>query len=270
MVRLEVIVSTMNLADSDFSLVKKMNLQTDAIIINQTDHVAYNEYRYETYTIRMFSFDEKGVGLSRNNGLMRSTADICLMADDDMVYVDGYERIVLDAYNNAPFADFILFNVAIHADNRTTQMVQHNRKLRYWERLRYGTVSFTFKRDSIIKKNLFFSLLFGGGAKFGSGEDTLFLWSALRNDIKVYTDNNLLAEVYNDHSTWFRGNNDQYYFDKGALYKAISPRFHYLFNGYIIWRTHHAYQGEHSFITLFKIMNEGATIYSTIPTNYRS
>lgn len=264
MVRLEVIISTMNVADDDFSLVEKMNIQTDAIIINQTDHVAYNEYLLEGHTIRMFSFDERGVGLSRNNGLMRSTADICLMADDDMVYVNGYERIVLDAYASQPAAEFIVFNVLVHEEGRSTHMVRNNRKLRYWERFRYGTVSFTFKRERIVKRNLFFSLLFGGGAEFGSGEDTLFLWAALRSNVRVYTSGEMLADVHNHHSTWFKGNDEQYYFDKGALYQAVSPRLRYLFNGYIIWRTHQGYRGENDFVGLFKMMNAGAKKYSTM------
>ena len=40
------------------------------------------------------SFTERGVGLSRNNALMRASADICLFADDDIIYENNYKEIL--------------------------------------------------------------------------------------------------------------------------------------------------------------------------------
>jgi hypothetical protein len=74
---IEVLVSTMHRSDTD--LIKKMNLQTDAIIINQTDKVDYEEISHNNKKVRFFSFNERGVGLSRNSALMRSVGDICVL-----------------------------------------------------------------------------------------------------------------------------------------------------------------------------------------------
>ena len=70
---LEVLIATVNQA-KPFSLVEKMKLNSDAIIANQTDHVSYEEKNIKNNKIKLYNFKERGVGLNRNNALMRSDA----------------------------------------------------------------------------------------------------------------------------------------------------------------------------------------------------
>ena len=56
-----------------------------AIIINQCDHVAKRTLSKNGKTIQFYSFDERGIRLSRNTAFMRATADIVEFADDDRV-----------------------------------------------------------------------------------------------------------------------------------------------------------------------------------------
>lgn len=56
-----------------------------AIIINQCDHVAKRTLSKNGKTIQFYSFDERGIGLSRNTAFMRASADIVEFADDDRV-----------------------------------------------------------------------------------------------------------------------------------------------------------------------------------------
>lgn len=220
----EVLVSTMD-NHNVTELINKMNLKTPAIVINQADKIAYEEYLVEDQQIKCFWFNERGVGLSRNNALMRSTKEICLMADDDMVYIDGYQDKILEAYKMYPDADMIVFNVRIHENNKTRSTVKKNTRVRWYNCLRYGTVTFSFKRNSILKDNIFFSLEFGGGAKYGSGEDSLFITDVLKRGNKIYAVDTTIADVYNENSSWFTGYNEKYFFDRGALFKRISPKF---------------------------------------------
>ena len=79
------------------TIAETMNLQTDAIVINQCDTNAYLEYEHRGQKICCYSFAEKGVGLSRNNALLRATADIILFSDEDIVYEEGYaDTIAID------------------------------------------------------------------------------------------------------------------------------------------------------------------------------
>lgn len=218
--KIEVLLSTMN--QKDLSIVKKMNIQTDVLIINQTDNISYIEEVINGNRVRMFSFNERGIGLSRNNALMRSEADICLMADDDMIYEDDYEETVRNAFLKNKKAEFIIFNVPIFKRNgKKVIKVTKNGRVRFYNGLKYGTVNFGFKREVLLKHNMFFSTLFGA-SKYGSGEDSLFLTDSLKNKIKVYTCKEVIAHIEYRESSWNVGVNEKYLFDRGALFEAIS------------------------------------------------
>lgn len=257
---MEVLVSTMNQEVKDLSLAKKMNIQTKATIINQT-----NEYGFSnSEEIKMYSYAERGVGKSRNSALLRATGDICLMADDDMVYVDGYKEIVEKAYEKYNDADFIVFNVRVHYPDRTVERVSKPGRVRFFNSLKYGTVTFSFYKNVISRENIFFSLLFGGGAKFSSGEDTLFLWTCLKKGLKVYAEETVIADVYNYESSWFKGYNEKFYKDKGALFKALDPRWHLLLNLQLAIRKRKEYGSEKSIFEILRIMNNGAKEFKNL------
>ena len=64
--------------------------------------------------------------------------------------------------------------------------------------------------------------LFGGGAKYSAGEDSIFLKSCLDNGLKIYAVPYALAFLNDDRpSTWFNGYTDKYFFDKGVLYSCL-------------------------------------------------
>ncbi|TES53628.1 glycosyltransferase family 2 protein [Halalkalibacterium halodurans] len=217
---MEVLVSTMD--QNDLSIVDKMNITSDAIIINQSNRHDYIESKLNGSLIRMFSFNERGVGKSRNSALMRSNADICLMADDDMVYVDNYQEIVAKAFEENPNAEMIMFNVPINRkDGKKIVKVKKNGKVRFYNSLKYGTVNIAFRREAILKANLFFSLLFGGGTRYGSGEDSLFITNSLKKGIKIYSNTAVIAEIEEGTSSWFSGYSEKYFYDRGALFQAI-------------------------------------------------
>lgn len=217
---LQVLVSTMN--QTDHGILEKMNIQSEAIFINQCEQNKFEEFFYNGNRIRFLSFAERGVGLSRNNALMRATADICLMADDDMIYQDGYRDLVINAFKANPTADIILFNVPIHKnDGETIIKIKKNKRVRFYNSLKYGTVNIAFKTNTIKKNNIFFSLLFGGGARYGSGEDTLFIIESLKNKLKIYSNPTVIANIQEGESTWFSGYNEKYFYDRGALFQAI-------------------------------------------------
>ena len=262
---IEVLVSTMYQNPSELYLVEKMNIKTDAIIINQTDSYGYIEKKLNNdANVKMYSFNEKGVGKSRNNALLRANKDICLMADDDVVYVNNYEQIIQKAYLKYPDADFIVFNVRIHEKGKTSVGNYKEGRVKWYNSLRYGTVRFSFKRKSVLKENIFFSLLFGGGAKYGSGEDSLFIWEALKRNLNVYVVNDVIADVYNDESSWFEGYNEKFFMDKGALYKALSSNFYMFFSIRFLLKNKKKFNDSFSFFEKMTMMKKGAFKYSNL------
>ena len=107
--KIEVLVAAMG--QSDCQLIADMNIQTDALIGNQCDKNEIREFQIDDKKIIYYSFNERGVGLNRNNTLLRTRADICILADDDMRFVENYEKIVREAFLKNPSADVIIFNL---------------------------------------------------------------------------------------------------------------------------------------------------------------
>lgn len=198
-------------------LASKMNLQSDAIIINQCDENSYLEYEHNGSKIRCYSFAEKGVGLSRNNALLRAKADIVLFSDEDIVYKDGYASTIIKAFETHPEADMLLFNMQVEAD-RATYHIEKEHRVRFYNSGRYPTYSFAIRREKLHKKNITFSLLFGGGAKYSNGEDSLFLLECLKKGLKVYALPIEIGREVPRPSTWFNGYTNKFFFDRGVLY----------------------------------------------------
>ena len=68
---IQVLVAAMN--QKDYSLLDKMNIKTDVIVGNQCDENAVSDFEYNGHTVKWLSFCERGVGLNRNNALMRAS-----------------------------------------------------------------------------------------------------------------------------------------------------------------------------------------------------
>lgn len=218
----QLLVATMH--QKDYSIAARMNLNSDAVIINQTDCVGLDAFQYRNHKICMFSFDERGVGLSRNSALMRSTADIVEFADDDMIFSDTYQDDVLREFEAHPEVDAIIFSVESLNPDRPLRRINKFEPISRWQALKYGCARLAVRREKLIYNNITFSLLFGGGARYGSGEDSLFLQDCFRAGLRVYRSPVKVADVKQDSSTWFQGYTDKYYVDKGALFAALLPR----------------------------------------------
>lgn len=231
---LEVLVSTMN--QKDYSLIKKMNIQTDALFINQCDLNQYEELKKYEKNIRIISNTERGLSKSRNQALLNAKGDICLIADDDIKYVDGYEKKVIDAFNKIPEADIIIFNTTMVNYSGSVKRSDIKKIGKAPKYKNYGSVRIAFKRKSFLKYNIWFNILFGAGSLFGAGEETLVLRDANRKGLKIYEYPENIAEVDYSTSTWFEGYNEKYFYNKGAFLAAAYPRLKNVLKFYYIWR----------------------------------
>ena len=106
--RMEVLVAAVD--ENPIMLADHMNLQTEAIICNQCHTYSAEEFERNGRIIRVFNWNERGVGLNRNNALMRAEAEFVLFSDEDIVYEDGYEAKILQEFEKHPGADILFFN----------------------------------------------------------------------------------------------------------------------------------------------------------------
>ncbi|MBR3683452.1 MAG: glycosyltransferase [Lachnospiraceae bacterium] len=205
-------------------LSNKMNIGSDAIIVNQGDSYEFVQYKHRGgRNIVAYTFAERGVGLSRNTALMRADADIVLFSDCDIVYEDDYREKVLSEFEKNPKADMILFNVDVEPDRKTYQIDDYGR-VRWYNCGRYPTYSMAVRLDKLRKYNICFSLLFGGGAKYSNGEDSLFIRDCIKKGLKVYKAPVLIGAETPGESTWFRGYTEKFFVDRGVLYHYLYGR----------------------------------------------
>lgn len=217
----QVLASVMN--EEPETLIERMRLESDAVIINQCDRLGYEERQQGESHIRFYSFPDRGVGRSRNEAILRADGDICLFSDGDIVYEPGYAAAVEEEFFHNPDADMILFNVTIEEARRTYHITERKR-VRWYNCGRYGAVSFAVRRESLLSSGVTFSLLFGGGARYGSGEDSLFLKEFMDKGYSVYTAPVTIAREVSEGSTWFAGYNEKFFRDRGVLYRHLYGR----------------------------------------------
>ncbi len=223
MSKFEILCTTMH--QNDFSKIKEMNVHSDIVFANQCDHTSYEEISFEGHIAKMISTQTRGVGKNRNLALIYSSADICLMADDDVVYNDGYEKIIYEFYDTHPDADVVVFNFAIARDGQPIKSIVHKTEKLKRKKLSYGTYAISVKRSAIDWHNIRFHHYFGGGALYSCGEDTLFLNDCFDKKLTVYTCAKTLGTVIHNDSTWFNGYTDNYFIDKGIVFYLSVKKF---------------------------------------------
>lgn len=217
----QLLVATMN--QSDDSLVEKMNIFTDTIVINQCEKTSFHEFVYNGHKVEWYDCAERGVGKSRNRALMAACADICVFADDDMVYETDALPEVMNEFETLTDAGIIAFHV------KNLNKVRGRRRLHTWNAFKYGACCLGVRREAVLQGRISFSLLFGGGAEFSCGEDTLFIADCLKKRLKMYETPVCLGTNLCGASTWFSGYNKKFFVDRGVLFYSMNPWLVYLY-----------------------------------------
>lgn len=252
--KVQVLVAAMH--QSDHSLLEKMNIQSDAIVANQCDRNSVENFQWNGHNIRYLNFAERGVGLNRNNALMRADGDICLFADDDMRYCDGYAETLAKAFEQHPEADVLVFNL-IEKDP-TRSIIQKFSRVRFYNFLRYGTARFAVRNAAVQNHGIYFNQCFGGGTAHCHGEDNLFLAACLQKGLKVYALPEFVAELTEERpSSWNTGYDEKYLQDQGLLYRTLSRRWWILLCLQDVVRHYKKYPGANMLFAYKQMMHGG-------------
>ena len=204
-------------------LIRQMHIRTDAVIVDQCDRYGYEEMEERGHRIQVFTMPERGVGLSRNTALLHASADVCVFMDEDVVLSEDYEAQIRKAYEQLPDADMILVNVKV-APSRRTYWNEDIHRVGRCNYGRYPGYSITARREALLRANVHYSLLFGGGARYSNGEDSLFLRDCLKAGLKIYSHTVCIGEETERESTWFSGYHEKFFRDRGVLYRYLYGR----------------------------------------------
>ena len=251
MMNIQVLIATMN--QNDHSLLNKMNIQSDAIVANQSNYNQIENFIYKGHKIKYLTFNEIGVGLNRNNALMRATNEISIIADDDLIYVDDYVDIVKKSFTENPTADVIIFN--LNESKQERYIIKKKFKVGFNNYMRFGAARIAFRTKSITKSGITFNLHFGGGAEYSAGEDVLFLNDCLRKGLKIIAVPVSIACLTETRkSTWFNGYTDKFFIDKGFLFASISKRWAWFLSLQFCLRRRKMFKNDKSWMEAFKLM----------------
>lgn len=212
---LDILLSCMN--QEDASLIQRSHITGSAVVINQCNREDYREFPTDHGEARMFFTKERGLTRSRNMAVRKSKADICLLCDDDEVFVPGYEEGILKAYQDLPQADIIAFKMT----NQPSSLPDRVMELKFPKLTRVSSWQISFRREALLRAGVEFDELMGAGTGNGAEEELKFLMDCRRAGLRIFYVPFPIAEVDHVGSTWFAGYNKDFFYNRGATTRYI-------------------------------------------------
>lgn len=201
----------------DDELVRRSLLTGDVVVINQCDRERYAEYPTEHGTARMFSTCQRGLTRSRNQAIRESRADICLLCDDDEIFLPDYEKKILHAYAQLPQADVVIFKMT----NYPTALPDKVMRLRFPKTMKVCSWQISFRREQLLAAGIRFDELLGAGTGNGAEEELKFLTDCEKAGLKIWYVPTEIASVAQEASTWFHGFTETFFENRGATTRYI-------------------------------------------------
>ena len=223
--KLEILVTTMY--QSDFSIIDKMHIKSDAIIANQSDENSYNEIVTAGKSIKVISTTSRGVSRNRNIALAHAdqNADLILFLDDDLILNDNYESLIIGEFEKHPEADAIKFNIHDLSETRKISMkrIEKFEKCSRRNMSASGVCGVVLKQSIIKKFGLHFHENFGPGTENYCGEDTIFIQDIIKKRVRFYRSPIDIAGIDQTESSWFKGYDEKYFTNTGKVFATIYP-----------------------------------------------
>ncbi len=168
---------------------------------------------------------ERGLSRSRNRAIALATAEICLLGDDDQVYVPDVCKRVEAAFARFPQADILTFMEKTAPDGVLRKPYpRYPRPHSLGSVWRVRSPEIAFRRSRVREAGLYFDDAFGAGSRYISAEEPIFLTDALRTGLKLL----FVPDIISFHpmnSTASRGaTNPNLMYSKGAAMQRIYGR----------------------------------------------
>ena len=164
---------------------------------------------------------------SRNLALKMATSNWCLIADDDLVYLEGFESTVLEGITLFKNSGVIVFKTLLHNNLPRREYYSTSKKnINYFETLRISSVEMLIDK----RLNVLFDENFGLGSEFFSfGEEQVYcFWLKKKFNYSISFFNKPIVKhnwMCTGRDNKLKGRN----LTKGAIFYKIFP------NSYILW-----------------------------------
>ena len=251
--KLDILLSAMHLEHA--SDIDHLHITGNCILVNQCDREGIVKLpNKDGSVLTMVNTVERGLSKSRNLAIGLSDAELCKISDNDVVYVDQYENIIVNSFLEHQDADVIVFFVK--RKERMIPLFDKPTYMNYLTTLKACSVEIAFRRERV--KNIHFHETFGAGSgKYLMGEENIFLYDCLKNGRKILYLPIQIAELADEESTWNTGFHEKFFLSRGANYHAMSHRWSHI----LIWqyavRKIPEYQGQMSTLQALRYMYKG-------------
>lgn len=256
---IQLLISTMHRTDA--SLLEKMKICSDAVVINQCDKEDRRVFTHDGHEILWIDTTERGLSKSRNMAIRNATAEVCMLADDDMEYHRDYVDTVTSAFARTG-ADVIGFQVR-GIEKKFKDYSPRERRITYLRSMKMASVELAFRRSAFVTKGVTFDELIGAGTELMMGEENAVLFQCIRKGLAVFYVPAEIADLHVGASTWFTERNQKFFIGKGAAFAAMKTPFTTL----LIWqwaiRKRGLYGDRFSVSEVIGMMQDGKRIYLT-------
>ena len=183
---LEVLICTYG--NEGLNRVAKMNLPTvegvQYLVSWQTDEfnlILPDELHREDLVI--YTTRTKGLSVNRNHALKKASCDICLIADDDLIYTVEQLQAIIETFEKNPSVDIALFRYSGGNNKRYPNQefdIQKKPKGYY-----ISSIEIAFRRNSLPPTSQF-DTNFGVGTAMPAGEEFIFIHQAMKLGLKCH------------------------------------------------------------------------------------
>ncbi|MBF4516291.1 glycosyltransferase family 2 protein [Flavobacterium sp. ANB] len=218
----EILISTMNRDSLDF-LVPMFPFSHfsnfSILIVNQTlnDKILTSDFS----NVRVINSFGKGLSKSRNLALENAIGKILVIADDDIVYQEGFITKIIHAYHKFPEAAVINFSV-VNSEGNLIKKYPLNPKssLNIFDILNTSSIEITLNKSIIHAEKIQFDEKFGLGGIFEIGEEAVFLFDLKEKKRQLAFESEIIAKHENQTSSNKKNIAERYYIH-GALFSRV-------------------------------------------------
>lgn len=212
----EVLLSCMHLDEDDkvMELVRRTNIRGKAVVVSQCNRNGSSQIG----DVKIIYTNERGLSSSRNLAIANSTADICLLCDDDEILCDNYQEIIEKAYAENSSSDFICFYVYRPAKPCPQKQYRISRKT-FWP---IASVEISFLREKVKDKGIHFDTRLGSGVSCCGGEENKFIYDLINSKLSgIYIPKTIGRLIPSESPTWFKGFSCEYFKDRANFSRIL-------------------------------------------------
>lgn len=218
----EILVATMHRDSLDFlrnMFPEGSFADYNILIVNQTEPDRQLVSVYPN--VRVINSTERGLSNSRNLALQHAIGNLCVIADDDVVFEQGFTQKIVDAYNERPDAALMVFRAADGNSRlyKNYPQAKHH-PMSQLQRLSVMSIEMVVNLPVVKQSDVWFDSRFGLGSAFTMGEEAIFVNGLYKKGLTILAEPQLIVRHPAEDTHKKVSVNEKYYV-QGAVFTKL-------------------------------------------------